>query len=191
MPACACLCLIASIIFSSFSLAVCVWLCVAVWLCGCGCGCVCVWLCVWCCVWLLVWLCDWCCVIVACIAQAPTQQTTQLNSVTQLVDVADFDQFCTTYKDFNVVDLWLYTEDVDCLNNVAKQGLQVATQAVRGSDRQLDSQSADGRGLAGARPTAVSGSPCRHVQNPRSKNHARCRAISGAMQGTGLPVCCC
>jgi len=55
---------------------------------------------------------------------APTQQTTRLNSVTQLVDVADFDQFCTTYKDFNVVDLWLYTEDVDCLNNVAKQGLQ-------------------------------------------------------------------
>eukprot|EP00658_Telonema_sp_P-2_P013866 TRINITY_DN15257_c0_g1_i2.p1 TRINITY_DN15257_c0_g1~~TRINITY_DN15257_c0_g1_i2.p1 ORF type:complete len:529 (-),score=112.94 TRINITY_DN15257_c0_g1_i2:213-1799(-) len=55
---------------------------------------------------------------------APSQQNVRLDAVEQLVDIADFDQFCTVYADFNVVDLWLYLEDVTMLDKIGKQGLQ-------------------------------------------------------------------
>lgn len=58
--------------------------------------------------------------------QAPTQQSIKLHEASQLVDIADFDQFCSVYSEFNVVDLWLYVEEASVLENVAKQGLQVS-----------------------------------------------------------------
>ena len=38
--------------------------------------------------------------------QAPVHQTICLNSASQLIDIADFDQFCSVYAEFNVVDLF-------------------------------------------------------------------------------------
>eukprot|EP00656_Telonema_subtile_P014814 TRINITY_DN17664_c0_g1_i2.p1 TRINITY_DN17664_c0_g1~~TRINITY_DN17664_c0_g1_i2.p1 ORF type:complete len:486 (+),score=143.02 TRINITY_DN17664_c0_g1_i2:70-1527(+) len=62
---------------------------------------------------------------------APVHQGVQLTAVSQLVDISDFDQFCAAYQDFNVVDMWMYTEDATAMQRVATQGVK-ALAAQRG-----------------------------------------------------------
>ena len=103
---------------------------------------------------------------------APSKQTPVLESVVELMEEEDVRRFVEAYADFNVVDLWLYEEDVELMERVSHEGLQELGPARLGrgiplGNNKLPYQPRDTAGL------------------PESKKMILCKAAVGRM----LPGC--